>query len=266
MLSKVYSSGVYGIDGFEVIVECCAWDRIPRFDLVGLPDAADSLFAIKKAVFDEKFCTSGELISALKANFEGHEALRARLLALPKYGTDNPEADAFARKYFSDVSDIYTSYVTRWGGKGKMIVFTFIWSSQAGRELGATASGKLAGQPVAHGVTPHSSSMTQGITSAINSCTALDFSKFNGGASAMWDLDPKFARPEIVKALFTAFFKQGGQIFQGNTTDVGELKAAQADPDSHRELMVRVGGFSARFIHLETAVQNEIIGRIRHEN
>ena len=232
---------------------------------IGLADAADSLFAVKKAVFEDGICSADELLSALNADFEGYEELRRRLLSIPKYGQNNSEADGFARRYFSDISDIYTSFVTRWGGKGKMIVFTFLWSAEAGRELGATPSGKLAGQPVAHGVTPHSSSMTEGITSAINSCTALDFTKFNGGASAMWDLAPEFATPEIEKALFTAFFKNGGQIFQGNTTDVGELMAAQSDPEAHRELMVRVGGFSARFVYLEKQVQDEIIGRIRHK-
>ncbi len=231
---------------------------------IGLPDAADYLFAIKKAVYDDKICSASELIDALKANFEGYELLRKQLIAIPKYGQDNSEADRFANKYFGDVSDIYTSYVTRFGGRGKMVIFTFTWAADAGMQMGATASGKLAGTPVAHGVTPHSASMTKGITAAINSCNALDFTKFNGGASTMWDLDSSWVTPEIVKALFMTFFKQGGQIFQGNTTDVKELIAAQQNPENFPNLMVRVGGFSARFVTLKKHVQDEIIGRIRH--
>ena len=231
---------------------------------IGLPDAADYLFAIKKAVYDHKLCTAKELLDALKANFAGCETLRKQLLAIPKYGQDNDEVNAFANRYMSDVSDIYTSYVTRFGGRGKMVVFTFNWAPVAGEQMGATASGKLAGTPVAHGVTPHSGSMTEGITAAINSCNALDFTKFNGGASTMWDLDSAWVTPELVKALFMTFFQQGGQIFQGNTTDVKELIEAQKRPEDFPNLMVRVGGFSARFVTLRKAVQDEIIGRIRH--
>ena len=231
---------------------------------IGLADASDYLFAIKKAVYDEKICTAEELLKAIKANFCGFELLRKKLLAIPKFGQDNSEADSFASKYFSDVSDIYTSYVTRFGGRGKMVVFTFEWSSEAGRDIGATASGKLAGQAVAHGVTPHSSCMTEGITAAINSCTTLDFTKFNGGASTMWDFDSTQVSPALIRSVFMTFFEKGGQIFQGNTTDVNELKAAQNDPESYKNLMVRVGGFSARFVMLKQEVQNEIIERIRH--
>jgi len=231
---------------------------------IGLPAAADSLFAIKKAVFEEKICTAEELLCALRANFAGYETLQKKLLKLPKYGQGNPEADAMAHKYFRDVSDIYTTYENRFGGRGKIVIFTFLWSAEAGAGLGATASGKNAGVPVAHGVTPHSSAMTKGLTTAINSCTAIDFTGFNGGASTMWDLDPRIADEPTAKALFTAFFQQGGQIFQGNTTDVEELIQAQKNPENYPNLMVRVGGFSARFIYLSEPVQNEIIHRLRH--
>lgn len=233
---------------------------------LGLPDAADYLFAIKKAVYEDKICSSSELVDALKSNFEGYELLRKQLALIPKYGQDNSEADSFAKKYMNDVSDIYTSYVTRFGGKGKIVIFTFTWAAEVGMDMGATASGKFAGTPISHGVTPHSSSMTEGITAAINSCTSLDFTKFNGGASTMWDLDSSWVTPELVKSLFMTFFKNGGQIFQGNTTDVKELIAAQQNPENYPNLMVRVGGFSARFVALKKCVQDEIIGRIRHNH
>ena len=232
---------------------------------VGIPNAADSLIAIKKAVFDEKICTAGELIEALKANFEGYEPLRRRLMALPKYGQDNPEADEIAARLTRDICRPYSSYVNRFGGNGKAVLLTFIWAPEAGRVLGATPDGRKTGVPVAHSITPQSSSMTKGITAAINSCTSLPFELFSGGASAMWDLDPSLATPEIVEALFTTFFEQGGHIFQGNVTDVEELRRAQADPDNHRHVIVRVGGYSSRFVSLPKALQEEVINRIRHK-
>lgn len=232
---------------------------------IGLADAADYLFAVKKAVYEDKLCTAEELLAALKANFEGYETLRQKLLKIPKFGQENAEADAFANAYFSDVSDVYTSYVTRFGGKGKMVVFTFEWSAEAGEEVGATAAGRLAGEPVSHGVTPNGKSMKNGVTAAMNSCTSLDFTRFNGGASTMWDFDSEWITPELMRSLFMTFFQKGGQIFQGNTTDVKELLKAQQNPEQYPNLMVRVGGFSARFVKLHPRVQNEIINRIRHD-
>jgi L-fucose isomerase-like protein len=127
------------------------------------------------------------------------------------------------------------------------VLLTFIWAPEAGRLLGATPDGRKTGVPVAHSVTPQSSSMTKGITAAINSCTSLPFELFSGGASAMWDLDPSIVSHEIVESLFTTFFEQGGHIFQGNVTDVEALIRAQSEPEKYPHLIVRVGGYSSRF-------------------
>ena len=232
--------------------------------LVEIPNAADSLFAIKKAVYDDKICTSAQLLEALKADFVGYEALQNRLLALPKYGQENSEVDAMAARLCKDLSKAYSTYVNRFGGNGKLVLLTFIWAPVAGALLGATADGRKAGANIAHSVTPQTMSMTKGITAAINSCSSLPFELFSGGASTMWDLDPSVATPDIVSALFTGFFKHGGHMFQGNVVDVKELRRALDSPDEYRHIIVRVGGYSARFVNLEVELQDEIINRMRH--
>ena len=80
----------------------------------------------------------------------------------------------------------------------------------------------------------------------------------------MWDLDPCLATPEIVSSLFTSFFEQGGHIFQGNVTDVEELKKALEAPEQYKQLIVRVGGYSARFVTLRRDLQDDLINRLRH--
>ena len=80
----------------------------------------------------------------------------------------------------------------------------------------------------------------------------------------MWDLDPSLLSNETVSALFMTFFEQGGHIFQGNVTDVEDLKRAKNDPDNNKHIIVRVGGYSARFTNLSPEVQDEIINRFRH--
>ena len=82
----------------------------------------------------------------------------------------------------------------------------------------------------------------------------------------MWDLNPSLAKPEIVSALFTAFFEKGGQIFQGNVTDVEELKKALEHPENYGHVIVRVGGYSARFVNLKPELQEDIINRMRHSH
>jgi formate C-acetyltransferase len=186
-------------------------------------------------------------------------------LALPKYGQEHAEADALAKRLSCDLVTAYRSYVNRFGGNGEFILLTFAWAPVAGRELGATPDGRLSGAPVAQAITPQSMSMTNGITAAINSCTTQPFELFAGAASSMWDLDPSWATEDVIKALLLTFFEQGGQIFQGNTTDVNELIKAKENPEAYPHLIVRVGGYSARFIWLPQDLQDEVISRLRHK-
>ena len=231
---------------------------------LGMPNVADGLIAIKKAVFEDKICTAEELVAALKANFAGYELLQAKLKNLPKYGMDNDEADELAVRLMSDFSDMLLDYRTRFGGRGKPVNLTFVFSPRAAKILGATADGGNAHRNVAHGVTPHSGSMKCGLTAAINSCGKINFEKFSGGASTMWDFDASYATEELIKAVLLTFINKGGQIFQGNTTPVEELLDAKKNPEKYEYLVVRVGGYSARFVHLSPELQDEIINRMRH--
>ena len=203
-------------------------------------------------------------MTALKADFAGYEFLQTKLKSIPKYGMDCEEADAMANRVASDFSDMYLNYRTRWGGKGKPVILTFVYSPEAASILGATAHGKNACKGVAHGVTPQSGAMTEGITAAITSCGRMPHEKFAGGASTMWDFDSAWATEPVIEALIRTFIAKGGQIFQGNTTPLSELLDALEHPEDHPQLIVRVGGYSARFVTLSRALQEDIINRIRH--
>ena len=231
---------------------------------LALPNTADSLFAIKRAVFDEKICTPEELLSALRSDFKGYEILQQKLRAIPKYGMDNDEVDEFANRLIKDFSDMYHSFETVYGGKGKIIVLTFTYAPEAARMLGARADGNNAGAPIAHGITPQCSAMTKGVTAAVNSVGKIDSSLFSGGATTMWDFDSSWVTSDIIKAILKTFIDKNGQIFQGNTTPVEELVKAKEDPENYKHIIVRVGGYSARFVNLREDLQNEIIQRMRH--
>jgi len=231
---------------------------------LALPNTIDSLLAIKLAVFEQKICSAEELIAALKADYKGYEVLQLRLKQLPKYGMDNDEADRFAARVMQDFSDMYHSFTTRHGGEGKPIILTFTYAPEAAAMLGARADGNNQGVLVAHGITPQATSMTKGITAAINSVGKMPHEAFSGGASTMWDFDSSWVNEDIIRAVLCTFIEKGGQIFQGNTTSVEDLVKAKADPDNYRHLIVRVGGYSARFVNLKRELQDEIIGRMRH--
>jgi formate C-acetyltransferase len=230
---------------------------------VGLPNVADSLLAIRRALYDEGFCPAEELLSALRADFEGYEALRARLLGLPKFGQDDPDADAMADRVLRSFTDLLHGHRTLHGGHVRPVILGFVWVVTMGQEVGATADGRRAGQPLAHGLSPQSGAMSEGITAAINSATRLSLDQVGGGSGMMWDLDPAWATQEVVKGLLRTFAHKGGQIFQGNILDTETLLRAQENPDRYRDLLVRVGGFSARWVTLSREHQDEIIRRRR---
>ena len=80
----------------------------------------------------------------------------------------------------------------------------------------------------------------------------------------MWDFDSEWASEGVIKAILKTFLDKNGQIFQGNTTSVKELLEARINPENYEHLMVRVGGYSARFTNLPAMLQDDIIQRTRH--
>jgi formate C-acetyltransferase len=229
--------------------------------IIGLPNIANCLMAVKTAVYGEGFCTPEELLDALKANFQGHENLRLRLRHLPKYGEQNSEADGIMNRLMRSVDRILNARTTLNGGKCKQVLLTFRFAPSFGAALGATAEGNLAGTPVAHGLTPVNNK--QGLSTAMQSYLSLDNCLVSGGASTMWDMDSEWINEALLGSVYAVFEDGGGQIFQGNMSAVKELEAVLENPETRPDLIVRVGGFSARFMNLSREERQEIVQRRR---
>lgn len=232
---------------------------------LGIPNAADSLNAIRIAVFEEKFIAPEALVAALTADFAGLEPLRRRLAALPKYGSGDSAADAMATRVATTVCDIYEARRNSFGGPFKPMIMTFMMAPVEGRKVGATPDGRHSGTPLAQGITPQTAGMTAGMGQAMRSAAGLPIARFTGGASHMWDLDRSIQQPEIMRPLLETFFTLGGQMFQGNTVNSEKLRDAQKHPENHPDLTVRVGGYSAVFIDLAACNQDEILSRFFHD-
>lgn len=165
---------------------------------------------------------------------------------------------------FLDFTQNLKNHVNPLGGHCRPVILGFDWVVSFGLDTGATADGRLAGTPLAHGLSPQCGSAVNGITAAIGDATSLSLHEIIGGASMMWDIDSTWAVPEFVRPVLEAYINEGGHIFQGNVISVEQLVEAQKDPDAHRDLMVRVGGYSARFCSLSKETQDEIIERHKY--
>ena len=130
---------------------------------------------------------------------------------------------------------------------------------------GAGADGKKAGEPLGNTSGPRTGVDTGGLTAMLRSVARLPFEMAPGGAPCNVKIPASLMstpkqRDKII-ALIRSFFREGGQLLQATTVDSDTLRKARAHPEQYRDLIVRVGGFSARFGSLSAADQNEIIAR-----
>jgi len=228
---------------------------------VGIPNVGDSLYALREAVFVRRQYSGAEVLAALRADFAGHEAMQAYLRALPKYGADHEDADAMTDRVLRSFAACLAGHRTPYGGRVVPIILGFTWVVSFGEQVGATPDGRHAGRPLAHGLSPQSGAATAGLTAALRSATRLSLERVGGGGAMMWDLDPGWAAPGTLTPLLRTFVERNGHIFQGNVVSAEALRHAQEHPDEHRDLLVRVAGYSARFTSLSRATQDEIIAR-----
>jgi len=235
---------------------------------VGLADVADSLAAIEWAVFRERVITMGELVEALKANFERREELRQMLLnKAPKYGNDDDLADKYARLVAQMYSEEVERHENARGGRFIAGMYSMTTHVGFGWVTAALPSGRKASEPLSNGASPQSYSMTKGLTAAIKSVSKVDFTRYPNGAALTLTIDPKlFAGPNGVAtfaSLLRSIIELGVIHAHFNVVDVDVLLEAQKNPEKYRHLVVRVAGYSAYFVDLTKEVQDEIIRRHR---
>lgn len=235
---------------------------------MGIATVADSLAAIETVVFHEKAVSLTTLRDALAANFAGYEALHAKLLHAPKYGNNLDLADKYAI-WFVDVQDeIFSRYRTRDGGAIYTAIASNVSNIPAGREIAATPDGRLSGQPISDAASPAHGMDKKGPTAVIQSMAKPDYTKVSCGTVLNQKYSPSMFRdPEKrarLLALIKVYFNQGGQEIQINSVSRAVLADAMAQPENHRNLVVRVSGFSAYFTCLDKHVQEDILERTEH--
>jgi pyruvate formate-lyase/glycerol dehydratase family glycyl radical enzyme len=238
---------------------------------VGMINVVDSLAAIKKLVFEEKKFSNQELKDALRSNWkgDGYAEMRKMFLAAPKFGNNDEGVDAIATDLFRFWADTTVQFETCLGGKHKPTGVSVSAQWPGGTLTGATPDGRYAGECLADGtVSPMRGMDLHGPTAALNSAMKIDQTAYQAAL-----LNMKF-HPSSLKTdadlrklsfLIRTYFSMNGKHIQFNVVNRNVLTDAQENPERHKDLIVRIAGYSAYFTQLGRPMQNEIIGRTEHE-
>ena len=239
-------------------------------ETAGVPPVADALTAIKKLVFEEKRITKQQLQDALDANFEGHEKIRQMLLNLaPKFGNDDEEADTMACRVLNTFWDEIAKYRSIRGGSYTGACSLLSAGVAYGKEMGAMADGRFAGEPLGNTMGPRPGADKAGLTAMLASVAKLPLNKGMGGTTLNVVLSRKFLaddqRKDAVAHTIHHYMRSGGQLAQITSANLEDLHDAKLHPERHGDLIVRVGGFSTQFVQLSADLQDEIISRYKNE-
>ena len=233
---------------------------------MGFSNIADSLYAVKKAVYEDQLFTLGELSEWLADDWmevpEKQAYLKKRM---EKYGNDVDAVDEMAAKVAGHFCEVLKPHRNFRGGAFWPGIFSVGFHISMGAFTGATPDGRFAGDVLGNGVTPSNGVAVSGPTAIINSVTKLPLDQISNGMNLNMRFQGKKTRGGHLMALIKTYFEKGGFQVQFNMVDSDTLRNAQQDPDSYRDLIVRISGYSGIFIDLSDIAQEEIILRTEYD-
>ena len=235
---------------------------------VGIGTISDSLSAIKFHVYDHGNITMDRLLKALAVDYEGEEPLRQLLMnRTPRYGNDDDYVDDIMRSVFETFYRAVEGRPTMRGGTYRINMLPTTSHVYFGSVIGATPEGRKEGLPLSEGISPVQGADRAGPTAVIRSAGKMDQLRTGGTL-----LNQRFAAQvlegeglEKFVSLIRSYFRLDGHHIQFNVIDADTLRAAQTEPEKHRDLIVRVAGYSDYFNHLNRKLQDEIISRTEHQ-
>lgn len=236
---------------------------------VAVANAADAVAAIDTLVNQEKALTVDELMDAIHCNFEGKEDVRQMLLKkAPKYGNDNAYVDAIAADIVRHYGKNLEKYRDSRGGHYVEVVESQSMNVSQGKCVLASADGRFAYDAVNDNCSPAMGRDVSGPTACINSVANLDQKNAKDGCLYNLRFDPRSIQGEkgrfVLETIIKTYFKNMGEHIQINVIDDKTLRDAQKHPENYRNLLVRVAGYLAYFVELDSDVQEALIGRTAH--
>ena len=248
----------------------------PDYSMYGISDraiidVADSLTAIEELVFKQKALQMGELLDALDSNFAGARGEEVRQLCLrqPKYGNDIRQVDELVRRISEDSARIIRSYDNSPFPQFMISREGLAWHYYGGLGVAALPNGRKALDPLNDGaLSPMRGVDENGPVAVLNSaCTACYSNVSHASVLNQKFSSTTFSNEESLDKLIAyteAYMASGGSHIQFNIIDSEQLKEAKTKPDEHSDLIVRIGGFSAYFVQLSSAIQDDVIQRSEH--
>ncbi|MBA7668469.1 Trans-4-hydroxy-L-proline dehydratase [subsurface metagenome] len=235
----------------------------------GFATLVDSLYNIKKVVYEEKLMTMPELIQILSSNFRGQEELRQKLInKYNKWGNDKEDIDQLAKELW----DLFCSEVVKHrcirNGRYNPGAYSMGVHVIEGFLTKASADGRKAMQALSNSLSPVNNMEKNGLTATLNSIAKLNYSLAINGVAVNIRLHPQNLSSEEnlvnFSYLLKGFFESGGMQVQPTVVSTETLRDAQQHPEKYPDLIVKVGGYNATFIDLGTPIQNDIIDRLEY--
>ncbi|MBQ7651865.1 MAG: hypothetical protein IJS15_12950 [Victivallales bacterium] len=236
---------------------------------MGSTNLIDSLCIIRQFVYEERLCSMPELLAALDADWKGHETLRAEILRKGKFFGNNDEfSNSMAHRFYTSVfnfangrTDIFGHALNYGNLTGYRLHF-----AQFGALTQATPDGRIAGSAFLFGSGQSNGKDRDGITSHLLAVAHMDPTGIMCGNSIMnLSVDESTVQNddsfEKLVSMIEVYFREGGLHVQLNHVSAEELFAAKKEPDKYKSIRVRVSGFSATFVNLEEAIQDNVIAR-----
>jgi pyruvate-formate lyase len=238
-------------------------------DVVGVTTLADSLTVIKRLVYDEGRVSLPELVAILDRDWADAEPLRKDcLLRIPKFGNEDPDADGMMRRWVDRLNAWLFTQRTAFDGPWGLDIIGWSGAVSLGTVTGATPDGRRAAEALADCAGPAQGRDRNGITATLNAMLTLPFAETHGPLALSLRLPATAVDTpdgeERLAALLRSYLERGGQHVQLTVAAADDMRAAQQDPTAHRDLIVRVGGFSAYFVEMEARFQEDMIARTEH--
>lgn len=236
---------------------------------IGLSDVVDSLLVIKQLVYDEQLITFSNLKKAIDTNFENDPVIHAMVMTkVPRFGSGSDEAVQMANRVTALIHDAYKSVKNYRGGDYTVGFWSVAQHVAYGSLSGALPSGRKAGKPFTPGATPHPGASNSFLDN-MRDVARLNPRNMDNNIAFNVKLvpSPKDTREKTVETMFSyvkSYFEQGGMQIQFNMVDSDVLKDAMANPEHYRNLLVRISGYNAYFVHLNREMQLELIERTEY--
>ena len=265
MHSFMYVSMLYDgvLDSGKAIFDGGCRYLAGTLELYGVVNAVNSLAAIKKLVFEDKVISAKDLRQAMDDNFYGWNSLRKQLMDAPKYGNDEDYVD----QIFVDLQDWLCETIRSQAEKVGLDSYLAVninnkQNTTLGRWVGATPDGRKAGMPMANANNPAPGTDKNGITAMLNSILKPHHNNHAGMVQNLRLSRETFrGNYEKTTGLIKDYFERGGAHLMITVVGRDDLKNAMEHPEDYQDLIVRVGGLSARFVQLNKDVQQEIYDR-----